>query len=136
MHSLTADYSDYIQFYKKNRDLSDDRKEKIKMQIQRGRNNLREVFRLDYEVWIKSEASGSVKLNKVAREILATYCPFAADIRQRIGSQPLYEEAFARDIRERGKKGRELMLRMKGLETKGGVIPEEIRETIRFYKDM
>ncbi|MCR5685809.1 MAG: cyclic nucleotide-binding domain-containing protein [Lachnospiraceae bacterium] len=136
VHSLTSEYSDYIQFYKKNHDLSDDRKEKIKLQIQRGRNNLREIFTLDYEVWIRNEATGSVKLNKVVREMLATYCPFAAEIRKRIGTQPLYEEAFARDIRERGKKGRELQLRLKGLETKGADIPEELKETLKFYREM
>ena len=51
--SLTSSYSDYIQFYKKNRDLSDDSKEKIKIQIKKCRNNLREVFVSDYFIWIK-----------------------------------------------------------------------------------
>ena len=134
--SLTSEYSDYIQFYKKNRDLSDERREKIKLQIQRGRNNLREVFTLDYEIWIKNESNGAMKLNKVARDMLATYCPFAAPIRQKLISQPMYEEAFARDTRERGKRKKDLQLRIKGLETKGINVPEEIRETLRFFAEM
>ncbi|MCR5332156.1 MAG: cyclic nucleotide-binding domain-containing protein [Lachnospiraceae bacterium] len=136
IHSLTSEYSDYIQFYKKNRELSDERREKLKLQIQRGRNNLREIFVLDYEIWIKNEANGAMKLNKVARDMLATYCPFAAPIRKRLLSQPMFEDAFARDMRERGKRGRELMLRIKGMETKGVNVPDELRETLRFYTEM
>lgn len=135
-HSLTSEYADYIQFYKKNHDLSEERREKIKMQIQRGRNNLREIFAFDYEIWIKNESNGAMKLNKVAREMLATFCPFAAPIRKKLISQPMYEDAFARDARERGKRGRELGLKIKGLETKGINVPEEIRETLRFYTEM
>lgn len=135
-HSLTSEYSDYIQFYKKNRDLSEERKDKIKLQLQRGRNNMREVFTLDYEAWIKSEAVGAVKMNKVAREILATYCPFGAEIRKNLMKQPLYEEAFARGCRERFKKVHELELRHKGLERNNISVPEELLETLRFYKEL
>ena len=38
------------------------------MQIQKGRNNSREIFLIDYEAWVKSESNGSMKMNKVARE--------------------------------------------------------------------
>ena len=74
--SLTSEYSDYIQFYRKNRDLSEDKKEKLKMQIQKCRNNTREVFVTDYINWIRHEAKGGITLNKTVREIMATYCPF------------------------------------------------------------
>lgn len=134
IHSLTSEYSDYIQFYKKNHALSDDRKEKLKLQIQRGRNNLREVFTLDYIAWINNEANGAVRMNKVAREILATYCPFAYDIRMPLLKQPLYEEAFARGLRERAKKVREMELRFKGLERKDIEIPKPLKYTLEFYR--
>ena len=136
VHSLTSEYSDYIQYYKKNHDLSDERKEKVKLQIQRGRNNLREIFMLDYEVWIKNEANGAMKLNKPVREMLATYCPFSAPIKKRLSSQPMYEEAFMRDSRERGKKGKELSLRIKSYENKGVEIPPELLETLDYYTKM
>ena len=135
IHSLTSEYADYIQFFKKNRDLSEERKEKVKLQIQRGRNNLREIFTLDYEVWIRSEATGAVKLNKVAREILATYCPFGVNIRTQVEKQPIYEEAFARFERERNKKIHELELRYKAIENKCKTLPEELKETMEFYRD-
>ena len=63
-------YMDYIQFYRKNRDLSDDARDKVKLQIQKARNNSRETFLQDYEAWIKNEANGSMKMNKVARKFL------------------------------------------------------------------
>ena len=66
--SLTSSYSDYIQFYKKNRDLSDDSKEKIKIQIKKCRNNLREVFVSDYFIWIKYESKGIMRLNRVNKK--------------------------------------------------------------------
>ncbi|MCR5427881.1 MAG: cyclic nucleotide-binding domain-containing protein [Lachnospiraceae bacterium] len=136
VRSLTAEYSDYIQFYKKNHDLSDEWKEKVKLQIQRGRNNLRQVFTLDYEAWIKAESTGSVRLNKVVREMLATYCPFAANIRENICRQPIFEAAFSRSNRERGKKVHELELRHKALEAKGIEVPEELVRTLEFYKSL
>jgi hypothetical protein len=41
-----------------------------------------EIFVIDYEMWINYEAMGAVKLNKPVREIMATYCPFAKELRE------------------------------------------------------
>lgn len=136
VHSLTSEYADYIQFYKKNRDLSDERKEKLKLQIQRGRNNLREIFTIDYILWIKGESSGMMKLNKVARELLATNCPFSAGIREQLVRQPVYEEAFARYNREKNKKVHEMELKTKAIESRKFQVPTEMEFTFRFYRDM
>ena len=59
--SLTSEYSDYLQFYRKNRDLSEEKKDKIKLQIQKGRNNSSEIFVIDYEAWINYESKGANK---------------------------------------------------------------------------
>lgn len=136
VRSLTSEYSDYIQFYKKNHDLSEERKEKVKMQIQKGRGNLREIFTLDYEIWMKVESTGAIKLNKVARDLLATYCPFSAQIKQGLLRQVTFEDAFARNDRERSKKVHELELRYRALENKGVVLPEQLMNTLKFYRDM
>ncbi len=136
VRSLTAEYSDYIQYYRKNHDLSEERKEKVKLQIQRGRNNLRQIFTYDYEVWIKAESTGSVRLNKVVREMLATYCPFSKSITNGLIKQPIFEEAFARCIRERAKKAHDLSLRFKALEAKNVEVPPELLRTLDFYKNM
>lgn len=134
--SLTSEYVDYIQFYKKNRVLSEEKKEKLKMQIQKGRGNTREVFVIDYLLWVKNESTGSLRMNKVAREVLATYCPFAKALREKVQTQPLFEEAMAKFNRERMKKIKDLDLRYRGYETKKIEITEELQKTMAFYRDL
>lgn len=134
--SLTSEYSDFIQFYRKNRDLSDDKKEKLKMQIQKSRNNTREVFVIDYENWIKHEAQGGLCLSKPVRAIMATYCPFRAAVRESMAEQPLFREAMAAFIRERGKKKKEYDLKFKVWEKDGVKVPEEVIRTKEYYVDM
>lgn len=79
-HSLTSEYYDYALFYAKNRDLSQDAKEKIKLAMGRAKGNYKNLFVMDYVNWIMYESKGSVKLNKIARKILSTYIPFRAEI--------------------------------------------------------
>ncbi|MDE7203455.1 MAG: cyclic nucleotide-binding domain-containing protein [Lachnospiraceae bacterium] len=134
--SLTSEYMDYIQFYRKNRDLSDEARDKVKLQIQKSRNNSRETFLIDYEAWIKNEANGSMKMNKVARELLATYCPFEKEIRMKLNAQRPYEVAQARSFRNAQKKKQELELKIKTLQKVTTDVPEEIMNTYKFYAEM
>ncbi len=134
--SLTSEYSDYVQFYRKNRDLSDDKKERLKLQIQKARNNTREVFVIDYESWVKKESQGGIILNKPVRELLATYCPFAKNIREEIQAQPMFRDAMQRYVREKGKKVKELSLRYRVLEKEGVELPPELEITRRFYGEL
>lgn len=134
--SLTSEYMDYIQFYRKNRELSEEKKEKLKAQIQKSRNNSREVFVTDYDAWVRSEANGSIRLNKVAREMLATYCPFEKTIREKLKAQPMFADAMTRYMREKNLRLRELDLRQRVLEKEGKEIPGEILDTIAFFRDL
>ena len=70
-HSLTSEFFDYLQFYKKNRDLSADAKEKCHMQLQKAKNRFKDAFILDYMAWVLYESAGSPRLNKVTRQILS-----------------------------------------------------------------
>jgi len=133
--SLTSEYSDYIQFYKKNKNLSEEKKEKIKLQIQKGRNNSREIFVIDYETWINFESTGAIKLNKLARKILATYCPFSKKIRDQLTIQPVFEEAFARFNKNRLKKIKELEGRYRMLQKDNIQPTEEMIDTLNYYKE-
>lgn len=132
--SLTSEYTDYLMYYKKNRDISEERKEKVKAQLQKCKNNYREVYAMDYEIWIKYESGGALKLNKIAREILATYCPFDIKIRAKL-QQPAFEEAMARQTRERAKKIRETELRHRALTKDGSELPKELADTLAYYKE-
>lgn len=134
--SLTSEYSDYIQFYKKNRELTEDRKEKVKLQLQKARSNMREVFVMDYLVWIDFEAKGSLRHNKLVRAIMAMYCPFSKTLREKVADLPMFAEAMARFDREKAKKVRELDLRMRALQKENAEITAEILDTFHFYKDM
>ena len=135
MKSLTSEYSDFLQFYRKNKDLSDDKKEKVKLQIQKKRNNTREIFAADYDNWIRHEANGGIVLSKPVREIMATYCPFAAQLRQNVEEQPIFRDAMARFNRERSKKIKEYELKFRIWEKDRVQVPQEIIETRNFYTD-
>ncbi len=134
--SLTSEYYDYIQYYRKNRELTDDKKEKIKAQLLKGKNNAREVFVQDYEQWVKFESQGGMKLNKPSREILAVYCPFNKEIRANLETQPAFADAIGRYNREALKKVKELELRYRAIEKNKIEIPEIMLSTLKLYKEM
>ena len=134
--SLTSEYYDYIQYYRKNKELTEDKKEKIKAQLLKGKNNAREVFVQDYEQWIKFESQGGMKLNKPSREILALYCPFNREIRKNLESQPAFADAIGRYNREALKKVKELELRYRAIEKNKTEIPEIMLSTLKLYKEM
>jgi len=134
--SLTSEYCDYLQYYRKNHELSEERKEKIKAQIQKAKGSTKEAFVLDYEIWIKYESVGAVRLNKVVRELMATYCPLGAELRGQLRSQPIFEDAMGRFERGRSKKVYELEARYRALEREKGELPEALTETLNYYKNL
>lgn len=98
--SLTSEYFEYIQFYKKNRDLTTEAKDKIKSAMQKAKNSYKEMFVRDYVIWIMYEGSGSPRLNKVSRNIIFTHCPFSKEVRAKLKTNPLYKDILDRyDIR-------------------------------------
>lgn len=131
--SLTAEYCDYLQFYRKNHELSPEAKEKVKSALLRGRNNYREVFVKDYQNWIKFESKGSYRLNKVTREILGTYCPFSKPIREELKTNPMYQAALHKLDVTNAKK----IQRIQGVYDKyqkaGGTITQELADNLDFY---
>lgn len=132
--SLTSEYSDFLQFYRKNRELSDERKEKLKLQIQKHRNNSREIFASDYTSWVMNESQGGMLLSKPVREIMATYCPFIRELREGLEGQPVFQNAMARFQRERAKKLREYDLKFRVWEKDRVEIPPEVVATKEFYE--
>ncbi|SFT50545.1 hypothetical protein SAMN02910356_00846 [Selenomonas sp. GACV-9] len=94
--SLTSEYTNYLQFYRKNGYLSSDIKDRIKLSLQKARNDYKTVFVADYEKYIQSEAYGMPKLNKIAREILFKYCTFSQKFRADRGTSPQYQPLMGR----------------------------------------
>lgn len=134
--SLTSEYSDYIQFYRKNKELSVEKKEALKNQISRCRNNMREIFVYDYIIHIRYESAGAIRLNKVSRRILATYCPYSKDIRAKLANQPIFAEAMNKYQRENLKKTKEINNLIFNLQRGGATITDELLITKRFYEEL
>lgn len=132
--SLTAEYCDYLQFYRKNHDLSSDAKEKIKNALVRARNNYREVFVKDYQSWIKYESKGSYRLNKISREILVNYCPFAKSIREDLKSNPMYQNLLHRYEAVNAKKVQRIQGVYDKYQKSGGKITKELVENLEYYE--
>lgn len=132
--SLTSEYCDYTQFYRKNKDLSAEAKEKIKNQLVRARNNYKASFVSDYILWIMYESGGAPRLNKVARNILFTYCPFSRQIRTKIGANPLYKQAIDKYNVINSRKLHRISLLCRKLENSPEGVPEEIAEYQKFME--
>lgn len=131
--SLTSEFYDYIQFYRKNRDLSQQAKEKVKADLVHAKNNYREVFVADYVNWMRYESQGSFRLNKVSRRIISEYVPFKADVRKQLEENPMYKELFVkRNILAARKREKEKVLFDRYLAA-GGAITPELQGHLEFY---
>ncbi len=134
--SLTAYYSDYVQFYKKNRDLSDEAKEKIKKQLAKSRNNLKDFFVLDYFMWINYEAKGVMRLNKAARQILYRFVPFKRELRDELSKLPMFADDANRFKNIRAKQATEVKNHLHKYTKDGAELQEELAKHLAFYQDM
>lgn len=124
--SLTSEYFDYIQYYRKNNDLSPEAKEKIKNDLVRSKNSFREMFIRDYVVWVQFESVGSPRLNKVVRTIMCSYIPFSKAIREKLKINPMYKDMMERyEVKQKAKVHRIDNL-MKKVSNMGKTVPDEI----------
>ena len=128
--SITADYTDYVQFYKKNRDLTPEMKEKLSAEFKRFRDD-RARFVNDYTTWLKFESEGVLKLNKVSRGILYRHIPFHKDIRDRLANQPAFADLQNRFKNIRTKKIKEIEVRYRKY---GEVLPDVLQNNMDFFK--
>ncbi len=132
--SLVGDYSSYIQFYKKNRDLSSEAKEKLKVQIEKKRNNTAEIFASDYFTWVRYESKGMLRLNKVARQILFKHCPFSQPIRNSLEKQPLFSQFIRQYENIIARQARLLEARYSKLRRSGIELDLELKDNLLYYK--
>lgn len=132
--SLYADYTNYLQFYKKNRDLSSEAKEKIKVLLDRYRNNMVEIYAGDYRTWILFESKGLMRLNKVAREILFKYCPFPRELRDKMEKQPLYNQMISQYNTICEREAKALEARYVRMNKSGGPLDSELAENLDYYR--
>ena len=132
--SLTAGYVDYLQFYRKNSDLSSEAKEKIKTEITACRNSFENVFILDYMQWIRYESQGSPRLNKVAKQLMFQYCPFAETIRRKLEANAMYASMIHRHEAKAEKQFKVLTSKYRKYRKDTETLPQEIENYIAYYK--
>lgn len=132
--SLTSEFCDYLQFYRKNRDLTDKAREKIAQLMTKCRNNYSKIFVYNYICWVDSESAGNVRIDKVSRSILGRYCPFSRDIREKLLQQPLFADSLGRYERERMKKVKELTHYRAAIRNANGQETEQFLQEVDFYE--
>lgn len=132
--SLTSEYFDYVQFYRKNSELSAAAKEKVKNDIVKARNSFKEMFIRDYLLWILYECNGAPRLNKVVRNILFAYCPFGKGIREKLGINPMYKDIIERYDTRMGQKKHRMENLCQKLKAQGKDIPEAIEKQREFLE--
>ena len=130
--SLTSEYFDYVQFYRKNHELSAEAKERVRVSLQRAKNSFKEMFVRDYMVWVLFEGNNSPRLNKVARKILFTYCPFPASLQASLAQNPLYTELLERGKVLTGQRLRHLEIVAQKIRNSGEQIPDTLEKEMNF----
>ena len=127
--SLTSEYTDYSQFYKKNPKISIQIKERLSKEFKRFRSD-RDRFVNDYTNWIRYESQGISRLNWYVRFILYKYAPFRKDVRERLRKHVFFTEANKRFINIRNKHIITLKSRYRKY---GDNLPPVIKENYDFY---
>ena len=132
--SLTSEYCNYLQFYKKNSSLSADMKEKVKTALKRNSNSYSNVFASEYEMFLKAESEGLPRLNKVSREILFKYCTFSQAYRDKLLINPQYKPLIERWLAGRDDRVRTLELFSRRILTQTKELPEEVQIEAEYLK--
>ncbi len=131
--SLTGQYCDYLQFYKKNRELNAEAKEKLSQELFRVKNNYREVFVKDYISWMKYESKGSFRLNKITREILIETCPMKKSAAEALSQNPVFGKKLERLHNLKLKDRKRLQTIYDRYVEAGGENTEPLEKTLAFY---
>ncbi|SDB49569.1 hypothetical protein SAMN02910298_02496 [Pseudobutyrivibrio sp. YE44] len=131
---LTSDFYDYFTFYRKNKELSAENKEKVKTLLKSSRNNMREAFTKQYTIWINFEAQGSIRLNKPERNILNKHCTFSKPYRSKVANHPMYEQVISRHEIKCSQALNHLKTQLDKVEKNGGTVPEEVLKGMEYLR--
>lgn len=133
--SLTSDYVDYIDTYKKNHELSQEAKERVKSAMAKHRNSYKEMFVADYLTYIQYESQGAIRHNKVARMILFNYCPFSKPIREgAIATNPQYTQLIERYKNKNAHEVHLFDIAVGRIEKAGHQVPGELKKHADFLR--
>ena len=130
--SLTSLYCDYLQFFKKNAALSAEQKDKLRLDLKKYNNNYKSIFIADYLAYLKYEANGSLRLNKVTREILFNTCPFSKKYREAVYDNPQYKELINHLAAHNANIAKPLQNLEFRLKKEGLQVPHELTDQIEY----
>lgn len=132
--SLTSMYCDYLQFYKKNHSLSTEMKEKLRTDLKKFNNNYKNLFVSEYMCYIKFEANQSPRLNKISREIIFTYCPFSAELREKFADNPQYGELIKKYTVHINGLIRPISNMIRRIQNDGFEVPQVLKDQYEYLK--
>ncbi|MCL2226227.1 MAG: hypothetical protein FWB97_01155 [Oscillospiraceae bacterium] len=132
--SLTSIFSDYLQFYMNNRNLSMQTMLAIRNEISSARNNYKAVFVNNYTDWLLHESRGAARLNNVAIGVLMTFCPFTEPIRESLTTNLRYSEALNRYKAKQNKRVQYLMRLAQKVKQSGKDFPQELADELEYTK--
>lgn len=132
--SLTSLFSDYLQFYMNNRNLSMQTMLAIRNEISSARNNYKTVFVSNYADWLLHESRGAARLNGVAINVLMTFCPFTDSIREGLTTNLRYAEALNRYKAKQNKRVQALTRVIQRVRQNGKNPPQELLDELEFAK--
>ncbi|MCL1819132.1 MAG: cyclic nucleotide-binding domain-containing protein [Oscillospiraceae bacterium] len=130
--SLTSEYSDYLQFYKNNKELSPEARELVKSMMSRANKNYKTAFVMEYSKWLLNESNGSPHLNRIVLKFMLTYCPFSADIRENLMKNPRYTELLTRNGIKRQQRVKYIQRVIQRVTQMGKKAPQEILDELEF----
>ncbi len=126
---VVGSYYDYIQFYKKNPQITPEARKRLEEFIRRTKSD-KDRFSQDYASWLTHEFEGRVKLNPYVRGIFYRYCPYPKEIRTEMAVKPLYAELEMKFQNRRQKEILRVKSKMKKMEPK---IPRELKDYYEIY---
>lgn len=132
--SLTAEYCDFYQFYRRNRELSQEAKDKLKLGLQKARGSYKEMFVQDYTPYVLYEGAGSPRLVRPVREVIFKYCPFSEEIRKNLSGHPMFKDMLDRYNVKLGQALHKIDLLKRRIEATGNKVPEDLLKEEQFIK--
>ena len=92
------------------------------------------MFIRDYTLWVMYEGNGSPRLNKVARQILYTYCPFDSVLAAKNKTNPIYTEIIERSDVKKAQRLHRLETLEKKIVSSGQTVPATLKAEILYVK--
>ncbi|MDC7221008.1 MAG: hypothetical protein PQJ59_13820 [Spirochaetales bacterium] len=130
---LVGAYFDYIQYYRKNPNLSLEAKKRIGDFIKKTKSD-KERFIEDYRNWLYYEYEGRPRLNSVSREIFYRFCPFAREKREVLAAMPLFQSYEGKLQSRRYKEALKIKARLIKLDKAGVDIPQDLTNYMAYLE--